>query len=143
MSQVSSTAVDGRVRATKPNVTWFAELYRSAQDRGLPNELLRHLLDNRDRITATVQFLEDCGLRGKRICEIGPGGVGVASRWHLGARVDGYDCSDWSRPLCDAFEIPWRSLDLHAPQIDLAAEYDAVLMCEVIEHVARWPADVL
>lgn len=123
--------------------TWFAELYRTAESHRLSPQILRHLAENRERIVHTVDFLDAHGLRGKHLCEIGPGGVGVACRQRLGAIVDGYDCSDWSRPLCDAFGIPWNHLDLHQPGLRVDHQYDAVLLCEVIEHIARWPAEVL
>jgi 2-polyprenyl-3-methyl-5-hydroxy-6-metoxy-1,4-benzoquinol methylase len=123
--------------------SWFDAVYGHAKARGLSPELLHHIADNRDRIVATVELLRPFNLRGKRVVELGPGGVGLAVKHELGAEVIGYDVSDWSKEMCDKVGIEWRHVDLHKPGFDIGSGYDAVLMCEVIEHLARWPVEIL
>jgi 2-polyprenyl-3-methyl-5-hydroxy-6-metoxy-1,4-benzoquinol methylase len=122
---------------------WFDGMYGHAALRGVTPDLLQHIAENRDRIIATVDVLRPYALRGKRVCELGPGGVGLAVKHELGAEVVGYDYSDWSRDMCDRIGIEWRQVDLHQRGFDIGGPYDAILMCEVIEHLARWPAEIL
>ncbi len=84
------------------------------------------------------------GVRGRRVCEIGFGAIGLACHLEQGARVSAYDISDAYRPLCERLGIPWQYLDLARDIVHVPAEpYDLVILCEVIEHVSRSPVDVL
>jgi len=57
--------------------------------------------------------------------------------------VDAYDCNEWFKPVYEQFSIPWNYIDLNYFAITHKGPYDAILLCEVIEHLARWPAEVL
>lgn len=122
---------------------WFERVLFYARDRGVDPQLLHHIADNRDRVVTTTELLRPFNLRGKKVVELGPGGVGLAVKEELGAEVIGYDFSDWSRAMCDKVGIEWRFVDLHQKRFDIGGGYDAILMCEVIEHLARWPVEIL
>ena len=122
---------------------WFDKLYQSVQLTAPLPDVIRHFDENRDRIVYTVNFLREMGLTGKSICEIGPGGIGLACARELGAKVDTYDCSEWFKPVCERFSIPWNYINLNQTAVISKGPYDAILLCEVIEHIARWPAEVL
>lgn len=122
---------------------WYDKLCQAVRLMSpLPN-VLRWLDKNRDRIIYTTKFIQELGLTGKYICEIGPGGIGLACVQELEAKVDAYDCDEWFKPVCEQFSIPWNYIDLNYSAIIRKGPYDAILLCEVIEHIARWPAEVL
>jgi len=122
---------------------WFDKLKKSVQLTSSSPYVIQHLDENRERIIYTVELLRQLGLTGGRVCEIGFGGVGLACAQELRAKVDAYDCSEWFRPICEQFSIPWNYIDLNQPVVLSRSPYDAILLCEVIEHLCRWPAEVL
>lgn len=116
---------------------WFDSLYQAVQLASPSPDVIRHLDENRDRIVYTINFLRELGLTGKRVCEIGPGGIGLACAQELGAKVDAYDCSEWFKPVYDQFAIPWNYIDVNQSAVISKGPYDVILLCEVIAHVAR------
>lgn len=117
--------------------------YEAIVAAGASADLQGHFIENRER--AIDSFGRTSGLleRGARVCEIGPAGLGLVLHRELGVQVDAYDIQPWFKPVYDAFGIPWREVDLNRPGASFAGPYDLILLCEVIEHLARWPADVL
>ncbi len=126
-----------------PATAWYDDLLASLRETYPTEEVLRHFRLSKSRIVYTVGLLTRLGLEGKRICEVGPGGVGLACSRVLAAEVETYDCGDWFRRVCESFSIPWSPLDLNRSAFLPRGPYDAILLCEVIEHLARWPAQVL
>ena len=122
---------------------WFDQLCRDIRSLNPSAEVIDQLLVNRDRIIYTINFLQKFSLPGRCLCEIGFGGVGLACAKVLNMQVEAYDCSELFKPLCEAFQIPWRHIDLNKAGIVLDHSYDIILLCEVIEHLARWPAEVM
>ncbi len=50
------------------------------------------------------------------------------------------------RAICDEMSIPFYILDLNNPinsQNNIHGSFDIILLCEVLEHISRWPVDVL
>lgn len=97
------------------------------------------------RINFTIEQLQKYDLMGKRVCEIGFGAIGLACQLQLGARVDAYDISDTYKPVCEHLGIPWGFLDI-SKEINVPenlGKYDFIIFCEVIEHIARSPVDIL
>jgi len=121
---------------------WFDEIHETVLSASPPEELVRYFLENRQRIEYTTAWAGRLGLTGKNVCEIGPGGIGLACKRSLGCEVRAFDCSEWFRPVCEKGGIPWGALDLHVDARPPGGPYDAVLLFEVIEHIARWPAEV-
>lgn len=125
------------------NCIWYDNLYESVRAISPSSEVLRHLIVERERIIYTTNFLRKFELKGKSICEMGGGGIGLACAQEIGAEVEVYDVNQWFRPILDNFYIPWNFIDLHQPGLTLQRSYDVILLCEVIEHIARWPAEIL
>jgi 2-polyprenyl-3-methyl-5-hydroxy-6-metoxy-1,4-benzoquinol methylase len=110
--------------------------------------VLHHLTHDKLRVIETVTFLQRFRLEGKKVCEIGIGGVGVACSEALNAQVTGYDylmgeLFKSSRTLCDLFSIPFHNVDLNQKGFVLQGNYDAILLCEVLEHLVRMPLEVI
>jgi len=126
----------------KESLVWYDRLNQAVRLASPSAEILDYLDRSRDRIIHTTNFLREFGLTGKRVCEIGPGGIGLACAQELRAKVDAYDCCEWFKPLYDQFSIPWNYIDLNQTADTVKGPYAAILLCEVIEHIARWPADV-
>jgi 2-polyprenyl-3-methyl-5-hydroxy-6-metoxy-1,4-benzoquinol methylase len=91
----------------------------------------------------TIDLLRRLGMDGKRICEVGPGGVGLSCARVLNAKVHTFDCAEWFRGVCESFSIPWGPVDLNRSARLPGGPYDAILLCEVIEHLSRWPGQIL
>ena len=122
---------------------WFDKITEDVEARHLSPDISRHIHRNRERIIYTIDFLRRIGISGKKVGEIGAGGIALACKLELGADVEAYDCSQWFEPVCNKFSIPWRFVDLNNPPLDLKGSYDIILLCEVIAHVAYWPIDIL
>lgn len=124
---------------------WFDKLVEDVKLACPRPKILRHFLENRERIIYTVEFLRKIGICEKRVCEIGAGGIALACKQELKADVDIYDCSEWFKPVYDEFSIPWNFLNLNDPSsfINLKHSYDIILLCEVIAHIAYWPVNIL
>lgn len=127
----------------KDTEKWYAKLRESVR-RGSPSlEVLHHLNVERERIIYTTNFLRKFELGGKYVCEIGGGGVGLACAQELGAKVEVYDVNQWAKSVFEQFSIPWNFIDLCQSEITLRHTYDVILLCEVIEHIPRWPVEIL
>lgn len=122
---------------------WFDMVRKIVKTTCADPEAIRHLDENRDRITYTVDLIRKLGLTGKKICEIGAGGIGLGCAYEAKAEVVAFDCDEWFKPVCKEFSIPWRYIDLNQSRTLSDGPYDAILLCEVIEHLSRWPAEVL
>ena len=124
---------------------WFDKLVEDVKSAYPRPDILRHFLESRERIIYTIEFLRKIGIYGKKVCEIGAGGIALACKQELKADVDTYDCSQWFRPVYNEFSIPWNFLDLNDPSsfINLKHSYDIILLCEVIAHIAYWPVNIL
>lgn len=106
--------------------------------------VLQYLLEADDRTRHTLEVLERLGVAGKRVCELGPGGVGLACSQFFGADVTAFDCvEDFFKPIYEEYGIPVRMIDLNKSAKVGAAEYDFILFCEVFEHLCRWPLETL
>ncbi len=125
------------------NCIWYDNLYESVRTISPSSKVLEHLIVERERIIYTTNFLRKFELEGKTVCEIGGGGIGLACAQEIGAEVEVYDVNQWFKPILDHFSIPWNYIDLHQPGVTLQRSYDVILLCEVIEHIARWPAEIL
>lgn len=129
----------------KEKLVWFDKLVEDVKSACPRPDILRHFLENRERIIYTIEFLKKSGIRGKSVCEMGAGGIALACKQELKADVDVYDCSEWFKPVYDKFSIPWNFLNLNDPSsfINLKHSYDIILVCEVIAHIGYWPVNIL
>jgi 2-polyprenyl-3-methyl-5-hydroxy-6-metoxy-1,4-benzoquinol methylase len=134
------------IRFREKDPAWYGRLYHRLKSRA--PHLLFHLEYDKPRLLATLQFLERFHLQRKKICEIGIGGVGVACAEVFNSQVDGYDypvgeqCKR-SKTLSNLFSIPFYHVDLNQTGIALQDSYDAILLCEVMEHLVRMPLEVV
>ena len=124
---------------------YFGNLDRSLKDKSVNDEHLKWMSENSERIEATVAWFEKFYKQDMRIAEIGPGGVGIAIKESFpGVELDAFDCVEWFKPLYDQYSINWSEIDLNSKmaQSSNSEKYDAIFLCEVIEHLARWPVEV-
>ncbi len=125
---------------------WFSKFIQKIEE-NCP-ERLPEITANRKRIICTIERLKQFDLEGKTVGAIGIGGVGLACALQLNAKVDGYDFFEGSlvkhsKKLCNNFSLPFSYLDLNKPKINLNRTYDVILLCQVIEHLARTPLEVI
>ena len=121
---------------------WFDDYYKELQGVGIDPDILSYIKIDQERIKYTINLLNNFGIKGKKVCEIGFGGIGLACRSVLKAEVDAYDYSNNFKLLCDHYSIPYHFIDLNQPGIVLRQSYDAILLLEVIEHINRWPVEI-
>lgn len=137
------SGADDPRRAHDRAVGAYERTYELIRETAASAELPGHFAQCRERHIDAIERTTAILAPDARVCEIGPAGLGLALVRELGVRLDAYDCVPWFKPVYDRFAIPWGYVDLNEPGAALGGPYDVVLLCEVIEHVARWPADVL
>lgn len=127
------------------STSWFNDFFKLVEESSLlEKHHLDHLVQNAERIVRSVNLVKGLGFdEKKKVAEIGFGGVGLACALTLGAKVYAYDLvNSWER-VCNFFNIPFHYLNLaHKISID-DGPFDIILFCEVIEHLNRWPVDIL
>lgn len=108
------------------------------------DNISRYLYESRSRVEYTIDALQPLDLRGKKVCEIGFGAIGLGIYLGFKADVDAYDVSNMFSRICEDFGITHTIVDLNSPEgIHLNRTYDLIILCEVIEHLNRWPVSVL
>ena len=93
------------------NPAWFDRMITDVRKTSASEEVAQYLERTRNRIIYTTEYLRSIGVAGKKVCEIGPGGIGLACARELGAQVDAWDYSDWFKPICDANDMALRFAD--------------------------------
>ncbi len=135
--QMVTFEVSGRGRSH------YNRLVSALENKDVPDEHRKWMWENTERIDATVRWLEAQPLTSHCFAEIGPGGVGLPALQKFNdATLDAYDCVEWFKPVYDQFNIPWQHIDLNGDFALPEGKYDVIFLCEVIEHVARWPIEI-
>ena len=62
---------------------WFDKITEDVKAGHLSLDISRHLHRNRERIIYTIDFLRQMGISGKKVCEIGAGGIALACKLEL------------------------------------------------------------
>ena len=107
------------------------------------DEVLTYARLSRPRIEDVLREIDQHGLEGKQVCEIGFGPIGLGCKIGLGADIHAYDYGDTYAPVCEKFDIPHFHLDLRGDIATPTEQYDLIIFCEVIEHIDRPPAEIL
>ncbi len=129
------------LRANRENHAKVTRLvYEATQDAAIR----KYWAMSSERVIYTMMALQSRGIIGKRLCELGPGGLGLACAKTLGCEVTAFDCVDeFFVPIYRKNQVPVHFIDLNQTALVAKAEFDFIVFCEVIEHLARWPLDTL
>ena len=108
------------------------------------SEIRKYWLATSERIILSTHQLESRGIKGKRVCELGPGGLGLACAKELNCDVTGFDfVEEFFVPIYRKYNIEVKPCDLNKSAKLGDRSFDFILFCEVIEHLARWPLETL
>ena len=97
------------------------------------------------RLEETLRAVRPFLTEQSHVAEIGPGYLGRMCQGRIGCEVVAYDKGNAFKKLYARYGIPYDYLDLHnaLPLRAKTDHFDVILLCEVIEHVARWPINIL
>ena len=123
---------------------WYQKIEELTAQYFPDGDALRYLHETRCRVEYTIDALRSFNLKGKKVCEIGFGAIGLGIYLELRVDVDAYDVSSFFTRVCNDLGINHTIINLNTPQgVQLDDNYDLIVLCEVIEHLSRWPVSVL